>query len=136
MSRIQAPAAGRMNSIARNPVMVALFMTLAIAGCASKKNLPNSAGELGLNAATPGSQQDFTVNVGDRIFFDTDSTSIRADAQSTLDRQAQWLQKYPNYAITVEGHADERGNLGRRQHRDLRRFQSRKLARFQGSRLV
>jgi peptidoglycan-associated lipoprotein len=109
MSRIQAPAAGRMNSIARNPVMVALFMTLAIAGCASKKNLPNSAGELGLNAATPGSQQDFTVNVGDRIFFDTDSTSIRADAQSTLDRQAQWLQKYPNYAITVEGHADERG---------------------------
>lgn len=111
MSRIHAPAAGRMNSIARNPVMVALFMTLAIAGCASKKNLPNSAGELGLNGsnATPGSQQDFTVNVGDRIFFDTDSTSIRADAQATLDRQAQWLQKYPNYAITVEGHADERG---------------------------
>ena len=111
MSRIHAPAAGRLNSIARNPVMVALFMTLAIAGCASKKNLPNSAGELGLNGsnATPGSQQDFTVNVGDRIFFDTDSTSIRADAQATLDRQAQWLQKYPNYAITVEGHADERG---------------------------
>ena len=111
MSRIHAPAAGRMNSIARNPVMIALFMTLAIAGCASKKNLPNSAGELGLNGsnATPGSQQDFTVNVGDRIFFDTDSTSIRADAQATLDRQAQWLQKYPNYAITVEGHADERG---------------------------
>ena len=111
MSRIHAPAAGRMNSIARNPVMVALFMTLAIAGCASKKNLPNSAGELGLNGsnATPGSQQDITVIVGDRIFFDTDSTSIRADAQATLDRQAQWLQKYPNYAITVEGHADERG---------------------------
>ena len=60
-------------------------------------------------AATPGSQQDFTVNVGDRLFFDTDSTSIRADAQQTLDRQAQWLAKYPNYAVTVEGHADERG---------------------------
>ena len=63
----------------------------------------------GAGAATPGSQQDFTVNVGDRIFFDTDSTSIRADAAATLDRQAQWLQRYPNYAITVEGHADERG---------------------------
>ncbi|MBN9052589.1 MAG: OmpA family protein, partial [Rhizobiales bacterium] len=114
MSRIHTPAAGRMQTIARNPVMIALFMTLALAGCASKKNLPNSAGDLGLNggaggAATPGSQQDFTVNVGDRIFFDTDSTSIRADAASTLDRQAQWLQRYPNYAITVEGHADERG---------------------------
>ena len=110
MSRIHAKAEGRMQTLARNPVMVALFMTLAIAGCASKKNnLPNSAGELGLNAATPGSAQDFTVNVGDRIFFDTDSTSIRADAQATLDKQAQWLQRYPNYAITVEGHADERG---------------------------
>ncbi len=60
-------------------------------------------------ARRPGSQQDFTVNVGDRIFFDTDSTSIRADAQATLDRQAQWLAKYPNYGITIEGHADERG---------------------------
>ncbi len=111
MSRIHTPAASRMNTIARNPVMIALFMTLAIAGCASKKNLPNNAGELGLgaNAATPGSTQDFTVNVGDRIFFDTDSSSIRADAQSTLARQAQWLAKYPNYQITVEGHADERG---------------------------
>jgi peptidoglycan-associated lipoprotein len=100
----------RMQSFARNPVMIALIAGLALAGCANKKT-PNSAGELGLGAgaATPGSAQDFTVNVGDRIFFDTDSTSIRADAAQTLDRQAQWLARYPNYAITVEGHADERG---------------------------
>src|SRR5690606_15233926 len=39
----------------------------------------------------------------------TDSSAIRADAAATLDRQAQWLLKYPNYQITVEGHADERG---------------------------
>ena len=97
-----------MRAIIRNPLAIALVASLAIAGCASKKT-PNSAADLGLGAATPGSAQDFTVNVGDRIFFDTDSTSIRADAQATLDRQAQWLAKYPNYAITVEGHADERG---------------------------
>lgn len=116
MSRIDAPAASRMQTIARNPAIIALFMTLALAGCASKKNLPNNASDLGLNganvngnSATPGSAQDFTVNVGDRIFFDTDSSAIRADAQATLDRQAQWLAQYPNYAITVEGHADERG---------------------------
>ena len=103
----------RFASMTRSPIMIALIATLAIAGCASKKNLPNNAGDLGLNggagAATPGSTQDFTVNVGDRIFFDTDSSIIRADAQATLARQAQWLQQYPNYAITVEGHADERG---------------------------
>jgi peptidoglycan-associated lipoprotein len=110
MSRTETPAAGRMQNFARNPMMIALFVGLSLAGCASKKNLPNSAGDLGLNgAATPGSPQDFTVNVGDRIFFDTDSSSIRADASKTLDRQAQWLARYPKYAITVEGHADERG---------------------------
>jgi peptidoglycan-associated lipoprotein len=91
----------RMQNFARNPVMIALLAGLALASCAKKP--PNSAGDLGLGtgaggAATPGSAQDFTVNVGDRIFFDTDSSSIRADASQTLDRQAQWL-----------GHADERG---------------------------
>jgi peptidoglycan-associated lipoprotein len=90
------------------PLALALTATLVVAGCASKK-VPNSAAELGLNAATPGSTQDFTVNVGDRIFFDTDSSSIRADAQQTLAKQAVWLNKYGNYAVTVEGHADERG---------------------------
>jgi peptidoglycan-associated lipoprotein len=112
MSRIDIPATSRMQNFARNPIMIALVCGLALAGCASKKNLPNDANGLGLNgagAATPGSAQDFTVNVGDRIFFDTDSTSIRADAAQTLSRQAQWLARYPKYAITVEGHADERG---------------------------
>ncbi|MBA9033590.1 peptidoglycan-associated lipoprotein [Rhizobium leguminosarum] len=112
MSRIHTPAMSRMQNFARNPVMIALVAGLALASCAKKP--PNSAGDLGLGtgaggAATPGSAQDFTVNVGDRIFFDTDSSSIRADASQTLDRQAQWLARYPNYQITVEGHADERG---------------------------
>ena len=102
---------GRIAALTRNPAMIALIAMLAITGCASKKT-PNNAADLGLNgagAATPGSAQDFTVNIGDRIFFDTDSTSIRADAQQTLSRQAQWLNQYKQYAIVVEGHADERG---------------------------
>ncbi|MET3661518.1 peptidoglycan-associated lipoprotein Pal [Aquamicrobium ahrensii] len=100
----------RIAKLAANPVMVALVASLALAGCASKKT-PNSAADLGLGggAATPGSAQDFTVNVGDRIFFDLDSSSIRADAQQTLARQAQWLNNYRQYSIVVEGHADERG---------------------------
>ncbi|MFC5385627.1 peptidoglycan-associated lipoprotein Pal [Aquamicrobium segne] len=100
----------RIAKFAANPVVVALVASLALAGCASKKT-PNSAADLGLggSAATPGSSQDFTVNVGDRIFFDLDSSSIRADAQQTLARQAQWLNRYTQYSIVVEGHADERG---------------------------
>ncbi len=98
-------------TLARNPAMIALVSALALAGCASKKAVPNTAADLGLNAnnAAPGSTQDFTVNVGDRIFFDTDSSAVRADAQATLQRQAQWLSRYGNYSITIEGHADERG---------------------------
>ncbi|ESQ80185.1 peptidoglycan-associated lipoprotein Pal [Asticcacaulis sp. YBE204] len=57
----------------------------------------------------PGSQQDFVVNVGDRVFFDLDSSSIRTDAQEILDKQAAWLVRYPAVKIRIEGNADERG---------------------------
>ena len=91
---------------------IALFAALALAGCGNKnQSLPNNAAGLGLaaNGATPGSARDFTLNVGDRIFFDVDSSNIRGDAQATLNKQAEWLKRYPDRAITVEGHADERG---------------------------
>lgn len=96
-------------SFLRSPAIIALVLGLALTGCASKKGLPDNAGQLGLNGATAGSQQDFTVNVGDRVFFLTDSTSLTQQARSILERQAQWLVRYPNYPITIEGHADERG---------------------------
>ncbi|MFT4091056.1 MAG: peptidoglycan-associated lipoprotein Pal [Asticcacaulis sp.] len=57
----------------------------------------------------PGSQQDFVVNVGDRIYFDLDQSSVRADARAILDAQAAWLVRYPNVKIRIEGNADERG---------------------------
>ncbi len=107
-------SAGRTGTHPMRTALIIAVTALALAGCATKKPLPNNPGDLGLggvgaNGAVAGSSQDFTVNVGDRIFFDTDSSSIRADAQATLTRQAQWLNQYPNYAITIEGHADERG---------------------------
>lgn len=88
-------------------ILVALS-ALIIAGCATKK-LPGNAGDLGLNNAKPGTQQDFTINVGDRVFFETDSARLTQTSRATLDKQAQWLQQYSNYPITIEGHADERG---------------------------
>ncbi len=57
----------------------------------------------------PGSQQDFVVNIGDRVYFDTDQTSIRTDAQGILSAQAAWLNRYPSVRIRIEGNADERG---------------------------
>ncbi|HSO48745.1 MAG TPA: peptidoglycan-associated lipoprotein Pal [Rhizobiaceae bacterium] len=95
-------------SLLRSPAVIMLGVGLALAGCAKNK-LPNNADGLGLNGATPGSQQDFTVNVGDRIFFETDSSALTDTARQTLDKQAQWLGQYNRYSFTVEGHADERG---------------------------
>jgi len=57
----------------------------------------------------PGSVQDFVVNVGDRVYFDTDEYVIRADAQPVLAGQAQWLNRYPAVKVRIEGNADERG---------------------------
>jgi peptidoglycan-associated lipoprotein len=57
----------------------------------------------------PGSAEDLTQNVGDRVFFDLDSSTLNAESQQTLDRQAAWLKQYPNVNVTLEGHCDERG---------------------------
>ena len=99
---------------ARGIKLVAILTAgLAMAACA-KNAAEDVAGGGGLGgygsgAATPGSQQDFAVNVGDRVFFDSDSTELSSTAQGTLDKQARWLQQYSRYSFTVEGHADERG---------------------------
>lgn len=57
----------------------------------------------------PGSQEDLTVNVGDRVFFGYDRVDLVPEARQTLDLQAEWLNRHPNVSITIEGHADERG---------------------------
>ena len=95
---------------ARQAISVALVaVALFSAGCANQqKGLEAGLAGAG-GVATPGSAQDFQVNVGDRIFFESDSSAITAQASAILDRQAQWLNQYPNYTFTVEGHADERG---------------------------
>jgi len=56
-----------------------------------------------------GSEQDFKVNVGDTIHFDYNEYAVKANDQATLQKQAQWLAKYPAVKLTIEGHCDERG---------------------------
>jgi peptidoglycan-associated lipoprotein len=93
-------------------VAAALCAALLLAACAKKTDGLDGADGYGANGGRggpPGSQQDFVVNVGDRVFFETDSTELTSTARSTLDKQAQWLNRYPRYQILMEGHADERG---------------------------
>jgi peptidoglycan-associated lipoprotein len=88
-------------------VKFALTVVAALAASACAKTADDLGG--GGGAGAPGSQQDFVVNVGDRVFFETDSSELTPTAQATLSKQAAWLSRYANYSFTIEGHADERG---------------------------
>ncbi|HET9161374.1 MAG TPA: peptidoglycan-associated lipoprotein, partial [Caulobacteraceae bacterium] len=108
---------------------VVLVTTLAMAACSSpKKPLPittataptqppvqsqppraptqpppvQSRPNQGPTGPAPGSAQDFVVNAGERVFFDYDSSAIRADAQPILDAQAAWLNRYPAVKVRIE----------------------------------
>lgn len=88
----------------RSLVALTLGASLAIAACAKNPtDLSATTGPL------PGSAQDFAQNVGDRVFFESDSSDLTPKSQETLDRQVAWLRRYDNGPIMIEGHADERG---------------------------
>lgn len=109
-----------------------LAVVVLVAGCSTKpKDTASTSAAGGLSASdhapitgmesvdgattgtgtgpTPGSQQDLVVNIGDRIFFDYDKYDLKAEARSTVERQAQWLKTYSTLRVMVEGHCDERG---------------------------
>jgi peptidoglycan-associated lipoprotein len=69
---------------------------------------PGAAG-LGSHNIVPGSQQDLEASAGDRVFFAFDRADITPESQEILTRQADWLRRYPNVTVTIEGHCDERG---------------------------
>jgi peptidoglycan-associated lipoprotein len=92
-----------MSMIKALSALAAMFL---IAACSNNDTQTASAAS---TSVAPGSVGDFRQNVGDRVFFDTDSSTVREDGRQTLNRQAEWLKKYTNYQITIEGHCDERG---------------------------
>ena len=120
----------------------------AIAACTPRRPVDSASGEMtppatgpqyptaptgpvdggSLGAATPGSEQDFVVNIGDRIYFDLDSYEVRPDAYPRLDAQVAWLQRYPQVTVRIEGNADERGTreynlaLGARRAESVRSY--------------
>ena len=110
----------------RLKIVAVLCAGLAIAACAKTPGEEGLAGLAGggnggggggygagapggvAGSALPGSAADFAQNVGDRVFFESDSSDLTAKSQATLDRQVAWLQRYSRSFI-IEGHADERG---------------------------
>ena len=82
-----------------------------LAACSNTDSSATGAGGAGAGSGNirPGSQEDLVANVGDRVFFDYDRSNVRADQRPVLQRQAEWMGRYPEVRVQVQGHADERG---------------------------
>ena len=93
----------------------AFALSLLAAACSGNKATETASigggpgGAYGAGVGAPGSPQEFAGTVGDRVFFESDQTDLTPNAITTLDKQAQWLTRYPRYTFVIEGHADERG---------------------------
>ena len=86
-----------------------LVVAIALAACSRAQQQPKEYGVGGEGPIAPGTSRDFAVNVGDVVRFEVDSSSLTGEAQGILRNQAVWLNQYPQYTVTIEGHADERG---------------------------
>lgn len=106
----------------RSAMLMALLVT--VAACSNKKDasgeidVTSSRDAVGAGAGydqnavggpVPGTQQDLVVNVGDRVFFGYDQFDLTTEGQGTLNMQAEWMKRFPNVNVTIEGHCDERG---------------------------
>src|SRR6187549_4042506 len=115
---------GRAKKMSMFKAFAAIALAIFMAACSSQQEAAAPA----TTTVTPGSVADFRQNVGDRVYFDTDMSNIREDGRATLAKQAEWLKKYTNYPILIEGKCDERGTreynlaLGERRANAVRQY--------------
>ncbi len=94
--------------------MIGLAAAVLLVAACSSNPPPATGGGISQGATggasfAPGSQQDLAATAGDRVFFAYDQATISSEGQQILQRQAEWLKRFPQVAVTIEGHCDERG---------------------------
>jgi peptidoglycan-associated lipoprotein len=96
-----------------NAKLIATVAAVAMLAACSNSQTPPAATGTGASVSSggpvPGSQEDLVANVGDRVFFAFDSSTLNTDSQGTLERQAGWLGKYPQVSVQIAGNTDDRG---------------------------
>jgi peptidoglycan-associated lipoprotein len=117
----------RLNTIVT--ICAAVFL---LSACAEEQKAGGGAGSgssstMG-SSIKAGSQEDLKANYGDRIFFDFDKSDLRPDARAQAQKWAEFLKKYPQDTVTIEGNCDDRGTreynlaLGERRASAAKRF--------------
>lgn len=101
------------------PKAILLVAALALAACNNPRGGDDFdtgfGGAGGISSTALGDPNDptsiayFNETIGDTVNFTVDSSDLSAQAQVILRTQAAWLNRYPQYSIVIEGHADERG---------------------------
>ena len=94
-----------------NIKMLGAFAAVAlVAACAQKTTTAQTGtGAAATSGPVPGSEEDLVANVGDRVFYDFNRSSLAPEARATLDRQSGWLAKYASVNVQVAGNCDDRG---------------------------
>ena len=95
-----------------------LGMALLLVACSTSNKpdltattpAPQAVPETGGVGAAPGSEQDFMLNVGRRIFFAQGSQALDDTARVTIAKQAQWLNANPQWQVKLQGFADDPGS--------------------------
>jgi peptidoglycan-associated lipoprotein len=91
-------------------ILGALAAVALLAACSTPATTTTTAPPASASAGiVPGSEEDLVANVGDRVFYDFNTSALRADAKGTLDKQVAWLGKYGSVNVQIAGNCDERG---------------------------
>ncbi|WP_438750052.1 OmpA family protein [Pararhizobium sp. O133] len=64
----------------------------------------------GFETVSTGSEEEFILNVGRRVYFTQDSANLDSVARATLDKQASWLNQNPRWLAKLQGFADDSGS--------------------------
>jgi peptidoglycan-associated lipoprotein len=110
--------------ISSRTALILLLVGLPLVGCAKKAPTPaqpppTTAQTPPTPAPTPAPTPTETAPTPTSVesadfspaFFDLDSYAIRADARTSLDKNAKILRDHANVNVTIEGHCDERGTV-------------------------
>lgn len=103
----------KVEALRRSGLVAALVLIGLLPACSNVANLTTpdvtNAAAAGFVDMKPGSEEDFMLNVGRRVYFSEGSATISDEANMTIDRQADWLKRNKRWLVKIQGHADEPG---------------------------
>ncbi|WP_209017409.1 OmpA family protein [Roseibium aggregatum] len=95
-------------------IAIAVLCGTALASCNSAGSLSSpditNAPAAGFASIKSGSEEEFIINVGRRIYFSEGSATVSDEAMMTIRNQATWLKTNRKWLVKVQGHADDPGS--------------------------